>query len=116
MISKRKRVTRKEMAHGLGLYDKGVQKMPQGMDIAWKHDWRCINAAAKRKLDLRRRCKGYHGAARIVVGQRIDRHQSNELTSVVMGLLTGPHQTSFSEDSSLTIRLSEGERPVLAPE
>ena len=58
MISKRKRVTRKEMAHGLGLYDKGVQKMPQGMDIAWKHDWRCINAAAKRKLDLRRRCKG----------------------------------------------------------
>ena len=33
-----------------------------------------------------------------------------------MGLLTGPHQTSFSEPSSLTIRLSRGERPVLAPE
>ena len=39
-----------------------------------------------------------------------------QLTSGVMGLLTGPHQTSFSEDSSLTIRLSDGERPVLAPE
>lgn len=33
-----------------------------------------------------------------------------------IGLLTGPHQTSFSEPSSLTIRLSRGERPVLAPE
>lgn len=33
-----------------------------------------------------------------------------------MGLLTGPHQISFSEPSSLTIRLSRGERPVLAPE
>ena len=38
------------------------------------------------------------------------------LTSGVMGLLTGPHQTSFSEPSSFTIRLSEGERPVFAPE
>lgn len=33
-----------------------------------------------------------------------------------MGLLTGPHQTSFSDDGSCTMRLSEGERPVLAPE
>lgn len=33
-----------------------------------------------------------------------------------MALLTGPHQTCFSEDGSLTIRLSDGERPVLAPE
>lgn len=33
-----------------------------------------------------------------------------------MGLLTGPHQISFSDVVSLTIRLSEGERPVLAPE
>ena len=39
-----------------------------------------------------------------------------ELTSGLMALLTGPHQTSFSEPSSLTIRLSEGERPVFAPE
>lgn len=38
------------------------------------------------------------------------------LTSGVMGLLTGPHQMSLSEPSSLTIRLSEGERPVFAPE
>lgn len=38
------------------------------------------------------------------------------LTSVVMGLLTGPHQTSFFDESSSTILLSEGERPVLAPE
>lgn len=38
------------------------------------------------------------------------------LTSGAMALLTGPHQISFSEDSSLTIRLSEGERPVFAPE
>lgn len=33
-----------------------------------------------------------------------------------MGLLTGPHQTSFSEPPSFTIRLSSGERPVFAPE
>ena len=33
-----------------------------------------------------------------------------------MALLTGPHQISFSELSSLTIRLSRGDRPVLAPE
>lgn len=33
-----------------------------------------------------------------------------------MGLLTGPHQTSFSELSSCTMRLSEGDRPVFAPE
>ena len=31
-------------------------------------------------------------------------------------MLTGPHQISFSDPSSLTIRLSRGERPVLAPE
>lgn len=40
----------------------------------------------------------------------------HELTSGLMGLFTGPHQTSFSDDGSWTIRLSEGERPVLAPE
>lgn len=38
------------------------------------------------------------------------------LTSGVIGLFTGPHQTSFSELGSLTIRLSSGERPVFAPE
>jgi len=38
------------------------------------------------------------------------------LTSGVMDLLTGPHHTSFSEPGSFTIRLSRGERPVLAPE
>lgn len=38
------------------------------------------------------------------------------LTSGDMGLLTGPHQTSFSDDSSLTTRLSSGDRPVLEPE
>lgn len=38
------------------------------------------------------------------------------LTRGDIGLLTGPHQTSFSEPSSFTIRLSRGERPVLAPE
>ena len=38
------------------------------------------------------------------------------LTSGVIGLLTGPHQTSFFDESSSTIRLSEGDRPVLAPE
>lgn len=37
-------------------------------------------------------------------------------TSGVIGLFTGPHQTSFSELGSLTIRLSSGERPVFAPE
>lgn len=39
-----------------------------------------------------------------------------ELTSGDMGLLTGPHQTLLSEPSSFTIRLSDGERPVFAPE
>jgi hypothetical protein len=39
-----------------------------------------------------------------------------QLTSGLMGLLTGPHQTSLSELSSLTIRLSNGDRPVFAPE
>lgn len=43
-------------------------------------------------------------------------NKTKSLTSGVIGLLTGPHQTSFSEDSSLTIRLSDGERPVFAPE
>lgn len=31
-------------------------------------------------------------------------------------LLTGPHQISLLDPSSSTMRLSEGERPVLAPE
>lgn len=35
------------------------------------------------------------------------------LTSVDIGLFTGPHQTSFSELSSFTIRLSEGDRPLV---
>ena len=38
------------------------------------------------------------------------------LTSGLISLLTGPHQISFSELGSRTIRLSEGERPVFAPE
>jgi hypothetical protein len=38
------------------------------------------------------------------------------LTSGVMALLTGPHQISFSDPGSFTIRLSRGERPVFAPE
>jgi hypothetical protein len=38
------------------------------------------------------------------------------LTSGVMDLLTGPHQMSFSEPGSFTILLSNGERPVFAPE
>ena len=38
------------------------------------------------------------------------------LTSSVMGLFTGPHQTSFSVWGSLTILLSMGDRPVFAPE
>ena len=42
--------------------------------------------------------------------------QLKVLTSGVMALLTGPHQTSFSEPGSRTIRLSCGERPVFAPE
>lgn len=38
------------------------------------------------------------------------------LTSGSMGLLTGPHQMSFSDDGSLTTRLSRGDRPVFLPE
>lgn len=42
--------------------------------------------------------------------------QEKEHTDGSMGLLTGPHQISEPDWSSLTMRLSEGERPVLAPE
>lgn len=42
--------------------------------------------------------------------------QYSQLTCGDIGLLTGPHQMSFLELSSSTIRLSSGERPVLAPE
>ena len=41
---------------------------------------------------------------------------ARKLTSGDIGLLTGPHQTLLSEPSSFTIRLSDGERPVFAPE
>ena len=44
------------------------------------------------------------------------RQEGIALTWGDMGLFTGPHQMSFSEFSSLTIRLSRGERPVFAPE
>ena len=37
-------------------------------------------------------------------------------TSGLIGLLTGPHQTFFSDPSSFTILLSRGDRPVFAPE
>ena len=38
------------------------------------------------------------------------------LTSGCIGLFTGPHQISFSDVGSLTMRLSRGERPVFSPE
>ena len=38
------------------------------------------------------------------------------LTSGLISLLTGPHHISLSELGSLTIRLSEGDLPVFAPE
>ena len=41
---------------------------------------------------------------------------AKRLTPGVMGLFTGPHQMSCSEPGSCTMRLSRGERPVLAPE
>lgn len=51
------------------------------------------------------------------------RHEGNRqasrndgLTSGSMGLLTGPHQISFSDVGSLTTRLSSGDRPVFLPE
>ena len=44
------------------------------------------------------------------------RQEGRALTWGDMGLFTGPHQMSFSEPSSFTIRLSSGERPVFAPE
>lgn len=67
-------------------------------------------------------CKGNpprpveYATTRNKITHRNKEKKKAQLTSGVMGLLTGPHQTSFSEDSSLTIRLSDGERPVLAPE
>ena len=38
------------------------------------------------------------------------------LTCGDIGLFTGPHQISFSDPSSFTMRLSRGERPVFDPE
>lgn len=49
-------------------------------------------------------------------GLGVGKRTFDRLTSGVIGLLTGPHHTSFSDPSSLTIRLSSGERPVFAPE
>jgi len=51
----------------------------------------------------------------------LSRHASklirpDELTSGDMGLFTGPHHTLSFELGSSTILLSEGERPVFAPE
>ena len=42
--------------------------------------------------------------------------EGSVLTSGVIGLLTGPHHTSFSDPGSFTMRLSRGDRPVFAPE
>jgi hypothetical protein len=53
------------------------------------------------------------GAREILTRRKRD---GRKLTSSVMGLFTGPHHTSFSDVASFTTRLSEGERPVLAPE
>lgn len=47
---------------------------------------------------------------------RIGKDGRGVLTSGLISLFTGPHQISFSELGSRTIRLSEGERPVFAPE
>ena len=40
----------------------------------------------------------------------------DKLTPSVIGLFTGPHQTSFRDSSSSTMRLSDGDRPVFSPE
>ena len=58
---------------------------------------------------------GFHTARSSHLQMR-SRQNNTVLTWGDIGLLTGPHQTSFSEPSSFTIRLSRGERPVLAPE
>ena len=58
---------------------------------------------AKPRFDVRQKFKGI-------------RECGEALTSVFIGLLTGPHQTSSFDVSSSTMRLSEGERPVFAPE
>ena len=44
------------------------------------------------------------------------RSEKDPLTFVSIFLFTGPHQISLLELSSSTMRLSEGERPVFAPE
>ena len=59
------------------------------------------------------------GVAFVVHATRDDVEKGSiirQLTSGDMGLLTGPHQMLSLELSSSTTRLSEGERPVLAPE
>ena len=63
----------------------------------------CIHDALERKMNFCKNAGSIFGREGI-------------LTSGVIGLFTGPHQTSFSELGSFTIRLSEGDRPVFAPE
>jgi len=57
-----------------------------------------------------RRWRGGDGA------EKNDENENIALTSGDMGLLTGPHHISCSEPSSFTMRLSDGDRPVFAPE
>lgn len=47
---------------------------------------------------------------------QLEEKKEKPLTPVVIGLLTGPHQTYFSESGSLRICLSSGDRPAFAPE
>lgn len=83
-------------------------------------------------------CRGYHHEDEDEEGRKVIERErtASILTSVLMGLLTGPHlvsmlanhistiipaqektyQTFFSDEGSWTIRLSEGERPVFLPE
>ena|SRR6266516_2576133 len=46
----------------------------------------------------------------------LERNRVELNTSGLIGLLTSPHQILFCELSSFTIRLSNGDLPVLAPE
>jgi hypothetical protein len=92
------------------------KKLDNPLAYAREAGWSSHRAICKGNPRPRRPAKNAVQKSLIDKDKKDKKEKNMKLTSGVMGLFTGPHQTLFSDDSSLTIRLSEGERPVFAPE
>ena len=68
------------------------------------------------RLDVMQKAVSFASSGCTILGAHAKPKEREQLTSGDISLLTGPHQISFSEPGSLTTRLSDGERPVFAPE